>query len=200
MPDIRDHRSSAQPKRVNGKLSIRPGTYLQVTAPRHGRATVRPAVAALLPSAVAKARQVSRTTAVAAGAAPALQVAGTGDLPAGFGRQLPWTGDDDFAVVAFINTADDLGLCVTGVRDGDTYEHVAVSGHASFSTDTKNNGIAGLIGVVGVGADLAATYFGHPEVIPFVDAASKYAQQQFPERPEATGGSEDPPPEGALRY
>ena len=50
-------------------------------------------------------------------------------------------------MVAFINTADDLGVCVSGVRDGDTYQHVALSGHASFSTDTKNNGIAGLIGV-----------------------------------------------------
>jgi hypothetical protein len=181
MADIRDHRDSAQPRRINGKLPIKPGTYLQVTAPRHGPATLRPAVAALLPSAVLKARQPSRTAAVAAAAAPASQVAGTGNLPAGFGRQVPWTGDDDFAMVAILNTADDLGLCVTGVRDGDTYQHVAVSGHASFSTDTKNNGIAGLIGVIGVGADVAAGYFGVPEVTPFLDAATKYAQQQFPE-------------------
>lgn len=65
MTDIRDHRSSVQPQRVNGKLPTRPVNYLQVTAPRHGRATLRPAVPALLPSAAARARQVSRTTAVA---------------------------------------------------------------------------------------------------------------------------------------
>ena len=74
MTDIRDHRSSAQPQRANGKLPIRPGTYLQVTAPRHGRATLRPAVAALLPSAMARARQVSLTAAAAGSMAPALQV------------------------------------------------------------------------------------------------------------------------------
>jgi hypothetical protein len=66
MTDIRDHRSSVPPQRVNGKLPIRPVNYLQVTAPRHGRrATLRSAVPARLPSAAARARQVSRVTAVA---------------------------------------------------------------------------------------------------------------------------------------
>jgi hypothetical protein len=60
MTDIRDHRSSVQPQRVNGKLPIRPVNYLQVTAPRHGRrATLRSAVPARLPTAAARARQVS---------------------------------------------------------------------------------------------------------------------------------------------
>jgi hypothetical protein len=181
--EIRDHRESTQLKRVDGRLPIKPGTYLQVTAPRHGPATLRPAVAALLPTK-AKVAQPSLGTGVAASAAPALQVAGTGNLPAGFGRQVTWVGEDDFAMVAFVNTADDLGLCVSGVRDGDIYQHVAVAGKASFATDTRNNGIAGLIGVVGAGADLAAGYFGVPEVVPFINAAAKYAQQQFPESQE----------------
>jgi hypothetical protein len=58
MPDIRDHRDGAQPQRVNGKLSVKPG-YLQAVGqarvltcrsmvPRHGSAILRPAAAALL--------------------------------------------------------------------------------------------------------------------------------------------------------
>jgi hypothetical protein len=113
--------------------------------------------------------------------AAAPQVAAVGGQPDGFGTLVPWTGEEDFAMIAFINTADELGLCVTGIRDGDTYEHVRVRGRASFSTDTKNNGIAGLIGVVGVGADIAASYFGAPELVPLINAASEYAQKQFPE-------------------
>ena len=42
MPDVRDHRDNAQPRRTNGKLSIPRGTYLRITAPRHGVARVRP--------------------------------------------------------------------------------------------------------------------------------------------------------------
>src|SRR5205085_5808066 len=42
-------------------------------------------------------------------------------------------------------------------------------------------GIAGLIGVVGVAADIAAAAFEVPEVIPLINAASAYAQKQFPE-------------------
>jgi hypothetical protein len=181
MTSIEDHRASSQPQRINGKLPIAPGSYLQITSARQGPATLRPSVAALVASQAHKATRQSPARAVAASASAGPQVAGTGSLPAGFGRQVTWTGEDDLAMVAFINTADDHGLCVTGIRDGDTYEHVAVSGHASFSTETKNNGIAGLIGVVGVGADAAATYFGHPELTKFLDAATKYAQQQFPE-------------------
>ena len=181
MVEIRDHREGAQPQRVNGKLPIKPGTYLQVTAPRHGPATWRPAVAALLPARAAGARQPSQAAAATMSTAQTLRVAGTGNLPAGFGRVVSWPGEDDLAVAAVRNTADDLGLCVSGVRDGDVFQLVSVAGFASFSTDAENNGIAGLIGAVGAAADVAATYFGHPEVAPFLDAATKYAQQQFPE-------------------
>jgi hypothetical protein len=84
-------------------------------------------------------------------------------------------------VLAFLNAADDLGLCVTGVRHGDIFEHVSVAGNPSFSTETVNKGIAGLIGVVGVGAEAVATAFGHPELQPLIRDARQYAQQQFPE-------------------
>lgn len=177
MAEVRDHRSESH--RVNGKLPISPGSYLQATAARHGRTQLRPSVAALVPGAIQPAHREHAAAVAPPAALP--QVAAVDGQPKGFGTQVAWTGEEDFALVAFINTADDLGLCVTGVRDGDTYQHVAVSGHASFSTDTKNNGIAGLIGVVGVAVDIAATAYGVPEVIPLIDAASAYAQKQFPE-------------------
>jgi hypothetical protein len=112
---------------------------------------------------------------------PAPQVAATDGVPAGFGRQLNWVGEEDLAVLTFLNTGDDFGLCVSGVRDGDTFEFVAGVGHAFFSTDTENKGIAGLIGVVEVGVGIAAAAYGLPEVLPLIHAGSEYALKQFPE-------------------
>ena len=65
MTDIRDDQSDAQPHCVSGELPIRPGTYLQVAAPRHGRTTLCPAIAALMPSVAARAPPGVRATAVA---------------------------------------------------------------------------------------------------------------------------------------
>ena len=48
MPDIWDHRDGAQPQRVNCKLQVKPGTYLQVMVLHHHSVILRPAVAALL--------------------------------------------------------------------------------------------------------------------------------------------------------
>jgi len=174
MVEVRDHRSES--RRVNGKLPIRQGSYLQAIAPRHGRTQLRPSVASLMRKQVAPGKEVAP---VAPRSGP--QVAALKGQPDGFGTQVAWTGEEDFALVAFINTADDLGLCVTGVRDADTFEHVGVTGKASFSTDTKNNGIAGLIGVVAIGADIAATSFGAAALVPFITAGAAYAKGQFPE-------------------
>jgi len=60
--DIRDHRDGALPQRVNGNLPIKLGIQLQVTTQRHGIATRRPAVAALLTTSAAEARQLSRVS------------------------------------------------------------------------------------------------------------------------------------------
>ncbi|MES0000958.1 hypothetical protein NKJ90_19495 [Mesorhizobium sp. M0051] len=105
-----------------------------------------------------------------------------GDAPKGFGQTLPWDpADEELAVVAFVNPADVLGILITGVTKGDTIEVVSASGIASYSEDTKNEGVAGFIGVVGVGAGIAATAFGAPEIVPLVTAATKYAQEQWKE-------------------
>jgi hypothetical protein len=94
---------------------------------------------------------------------------------------VPWTGEEDLAILAFINAHDPFGLCVTGVRDGDIYEHVAATGTASFATETKNNGIAGLITVAAAGLGILATAYGQPDLVPLIGAGVKYAEQQFPE-------------------
>ena len=60
---------AARPQCIDGGLSIRPNAYLQVTAPRDGPATLRPALAALLPRAAISARVVvlNRTVCYASG-------------------------------------------------------------------------------------------------------------------------------------
>ena len=119
-------------------------------------------------------------TAVAT-AAVASQVQGPAQQPPGFGTQVTWTGEEDLAILAFINAHDQYGLCVTGVRDGDLYEHVSATGTASFSTETENNGIAGLITVAAAGLNILATAYGQAELVPLITAGANYAKQQFPE-------------------
>jgi hypothetical protein len=165
---------------TDGKTSILPGTYLQVTSPIHGPAgPPRQSVAAILAN---RALRLS-TTAVAPAAptAASTQVQGPAQQPAGFGTLVPWVGEEDLAILAFINAHDQYGLCVTGVRNGDIYEHVAATGSASFSTATKNNGIAGLITVAAAGLNILASAYGQAELVPLITAGSKFAQQQFPE-------------------
>jgi hypothetical protein len=163
---------------LNGKTTILPGTYLEVTSRIHGHAgPPRESVAAILASQVARlaAPTIVATTTVIS------QVQGPAQQPPGFGTQVPWIDDEDLAILAFINAHDEYGLCVTGVRDGDVYQHVAAVGTASFSTETKNNGIAGLITVVAAGLNLAASAFDQQELVPLITAGASYAKQQFPE-------------------
>jgi hypothetical protein len=178
--DVRDHRHEEPPIR-NSKRTIPRGGYLRATNLRHGPTRLRPSVAAIANTPGMRARAARPVAGAVAAPLPPPQVAATDGVPDGFGRQLNWAGEEDFAVAAFLNAGDDFGLCVSGVRDGDTFEFVAGAGHASFSTDTRNNGIAGLIGVVEVGAGIVAAAYGLPEVIPLIHAGSEYAQQQFPE-------------------
>jgi hypothetical protein len=105
-----------------------------------------------------------------------------GDRPDGFGFQVDWNVEEDMAVLAFVNSSSVEGLRVTGVRDGDSFQLDTASGNATFAVNTQNEGIPGLISVVAVGADVAAGVFGQEELIPFINAASEYAQQRFPER------------------
>jgi hypothetical protein len=105
-----------------------------------------------------------------------------GEAPEGFGQVLPWHPDDqDLAVIVFINPADFSGVLVTGVNSGDTVEVVSASGIASFAEDTQNEGVAGFITIVGAGANLTASIFGVPEIVPLLNAATAYAKEQWKE-------------------
>jgi len=104
-----------------------------------------------------------------------------GDQPEGFGVLIEWNTDEDLAVIAFINAAERDGVCVSGVRNGDTFELERASGRATFDVGTNNEAIAGLISIAAVGADVAAGVFGQPELVPLINAASTFAQQRFPE-------------------
>jgi hypothetical protein len=163
---------------VNGKTTILPGTYLEVTRPVHGPAgPPRESGAAILAN-----RAVLRLSGTAvATAASTSQVQGPAHQPPGFGTVVPWVGDEDLAILAFINAHDEWGLCVQGVRDGDIYEHVAATGTASFSTETENNGIAGLITVAAAGLNILASAYGQADLVPLIAAGANYAEQQFPE-------------------
>jgi hypothetical protein len=172
---------------INSKTSILPGTYLKVTSPIHGPAGPPRASIATIMAGEAKLRRPA--TAVAAATPP--QVQGPGQQPTGFGTLVSWDGEDDLAILAFINAHDQYGLCVSGVRDGDIYQHVSAAGSASFSTETKNNGIAGLITVAAAGLGVLATAYGQKELIPLINAGAKYAEQQFPESAHP-GESRDP--------
>ena len=163
---------------ADGKTSIPRGTYLEVTRPIHGPAgPPRQSVAAI----VAERAALRLSRAAVATATVTSQVQGPAGQPPGFGTQVLWNGDDDLAILAFVNAHDPYGLCVTGVRDGDIYQHVSATGTASFSTETVYNGIAGLITFVAAGADILASAFGQTELVPLITAGANYAKQQFPE-------------------
>jgi hypothetical protein len=165
---------------IDDKTSIPAGTYLQVTSHIHGPAgPPRESVAAILANRAAL--RLAATAVAPAPAAASWQVQGPAQQPAGFGTLVSWVGEEDLAILAFINAHDQYGLCVTGVRDGDIYEHVAATGSASFSTETSNNGIAGLITVAAAGLNVLASAYGQAELVPLITAGAKFAEQQFPE-------------------
>jgi len=71
---------------------------------------------------------------------------------------------------------------ISGVRKTDTIEFEASVGVASFSKATKNKGIAAIIGIVAAGADLGAAAYRAPEAVPLIDAAAKFAQDEYQEQ------------------
>jgi hypothetical protein len=103
--------------------------------------------------------------------------------PKGFGKVIFWDpADEQLAVIVFLNVADPLGVMISGVRQFDTIEFTSATGIAHFRDGTQNKGISSLIGVVAVGANLTAAAFGAPEVAPLINAAAKFAQDQFQEK------------------
>jgi hypothetical protein len=107
-----------------------------------------------------------------------------GQAPDGFGKYIQWApGDQALALMVFLNTADSTGVAVLGVNKTDTIELVSAAGNASFSEGTANKGIPAAIGIVAAGANIGAAAFGFPEAAPLIGAASKFAQEQFAEKP-----------------
>ena len=105
-----------------------------------------------------------------------------GEAPDGFGKQILWDAKDlSLAVVAFLNAGDDLGVMISGVKATDTIEFVSAMGIASFAEETKNKGVPALIGVIAAGADVGASAFGQPELVPVITAAEEFAKKQFEE-------------------
>lgn len=102
-----------------------------------------------------------------------------GEPPDGFGKGINWSEDDDkLAAVVFLNTADPLGVMITGVRQFDTIEFVSATGLASSSRG-DNDLTSSIIGVVAAGAGVAASAFGLPEVQPLIAAGETFAQAAF---------------------
>jgi hypothetical protein len=106
-----------------------------------------------------------------------------GEAPDGFGKQILWDANDpELALVIFLNAADPYGVMISGAKRTDSIEFIKSSGFASFSTDTENEGIPALIGIVAVGANLGATAFGAPEAAPLINAAAAFAKDRFKEK------------------
>jgi hypothetical protein len=155
----------------SGRLSAKRPDFEHHTAALHG-STKTTAVASAVAARLAKAGK----------ALPKSTLQTVDGQPDGFGKQVLWDEHDaGLALVVFLNAADHLGVMISGAREHDTVEIVSATGIASFAEETRNEGIASLIGVVGVGADLLATAFGAPEAKPVIDAGVKYAQDQFKE-------------------
>jgi hypothetical protein len=117
-------------------------------------------------------------------AAPAgrssLTVVGGEGLPAGFGKGFFWDRSEDEALlVVFVNAADPLGISIDGLQAGDTVQIMSASGIASFTEDKGNPLASSIVGLVAAGANVAITAAGAPEVVPVINAAEKFAQDQF---------------------
>jgi hypothetical protein len=118
--------------------------------------------------------------ALAAAGRSSVTVVGADGVPAGFGKGFTWDRSQDEALlVMFINAADPLGVSIDGLQAGDTVQVLSASGIASYSEDKGNPLASSIVGLVAAGANVAVTAAGHPEVVPVLNAAEKFAQDQF---------------------
>jgi hypothetical protein len=154
----------------NGKLA---GTgYWKLAETRHpGKKKSLVATPFMKPRAGAAAAPAGRST---------LTVVGGEGLPAGFGKGFIWDRSQDEALlVVFINAADPLGISIDGMQAGDYVQILSASGIASFSEDKGNPLASSIVGLVAAGANVAVSAAGAPEVVPIINAAEKFAQDQF---------------------
>ncbi|MFF1818157.1 hypothetical protein ACFVWG_12730 [Kribbella sp. NPDC058245] len=157
------------------KRSIPQGTYLAENVKAFGAQSRTESVASRL-------RPIEDTVVMPEVMNEPAVVNTVGVQPEGFGKSVSWRGEDDLAVVAFINPADDLGVAIQGVRDQDTIQMISATGSASFDEETKNAGIPSLITVVGEAAGLTAAAFGAAVAVPFIKVGETYAKEMFKEK------------------
>ena len=139
-----------------------------------GRYATKPKTVAAVPFQKAKAAP----GALAAAGKSSLTV--VGDAPPGFGKGFVWDrAEPEALLVLFINAADPLGVSIVGVQNGDYVEVLSPSGIASFSEDKGNPLASSIVGLVATGATVAVGAAGLPEVVPVINAAEKFAQEQF---------------------
>lgn len=102
-----------------------------------------------------------------------------GDVPAGFGQVFTWNRQDaEIILVAYLNAADDMGIAIVGVKNGDRLIVENATGLASFS-DGNGKLIAGIVTVAAVAAQAGAAAIGAPEAGPIIQAGATFATQQF---------------------
>ena len=100
--------------------------------------------------------------------------------PEGFGKEFTWDRADNSILLAlFINAADPLGVSISGVTKWDTIAVTSCAGIASFTEDTGNSSASSIVGLLAKGADTASVLTGHPELVPLINAAESFAQDQF---------------------
>jgi hypothetical protein len=115
-----------------------------------------------------------------AGIHSSLTTVGGEGLPPGFGKGFTWDrADNEILLVMFINAADPLGISIEGMQAGDQVQVLAASGIASFSEDKGNPLASSIVGLVAAGAKVVLGTTGAPEIAPAIDAAEKFAKEQF---------------------
>lgn len=102
-----------------------------------------------------------------------------GNQPDGFGSGFIWGREENEAfLVVFLNAGDSMGISIDGLEPWDNVEVISATGLASFSESSGS--IAGsIIGLLGLGAKVVTTLGGYAAALPVIEAAEKYAKEQF---------------------
>lgn len=103
-----------------------------------------------------------------------------GEAPPGFGQTFWWDRkDDQILLLVYVNAANYGGVAIENLADGDQVIVGDISGIASFTEDTGNPTLAGIVGLVAAGAEVVATGLGAPELVPIINQANEFAQREF---------------------
>jgi hypothetical protein len=176
-PKVTDHRTRPGTENIkdiikrNGKVPS--ANYWQHVEALHKAQRRTVAAAPFL-----KAKTGTKSAMAAAGGGSTTTT--VGDAPPGFGKGFTWDRkDNEILLVMFINAADPFGVSIDGVQAGDQVQVMTASGIASYSSDKGNPTASSIIGLVAAGANVLLSAEGAPEVAPVIDAAQKFAQDQF---------------------